>query len=65
MPATANGALLAAGSPIRFSGIDPLRPKPAPVLGAHTDELLAELGLSAAEIADLHQRKIVAGRRKD
>jgi len=35
---------------------------PAPKLGQHTDEVLAEvLGLSGAEIAKLHDAKIVAG----
>jgi 2-methylfumaryl-CoA isomerase len=36
--------------------------KPAPKLGEHTDEVLAEvLGLSGAEIAGLHDRGVVAG----
>ena len=35
---------------------------PAPRLGQHTDEVLAEvLGLSGAEIAKLHDAKVVAG----
>lgn len=35
---------------------------PAPKLGQHTDEVLAEvLGLSGAEIAKLHDAKVVAG----
>ena len=32
---------------------------PPPTLGAHTDEIIAGLGYSAAEIADLRQRNIV------
>jgi 2-methylfumaryl-CoA isomerase len=37
-------------------------PRPAPRLGEHTDEVLSTcLGLSGAEIARLHDRKIVAG----
>jgi len=37
-------------------------PRPAPVLGEHTDEVLAEiLGLSALEIGKLHDSGIVAG----
>jgi 2-methylfumaryl-CoA isomerase len=36
--------------------------KPAPKLGQHTDEVLAEvLGLSGGEIARLHDQRIVAG----
>jgi crotonobetainyl-CoA:carnitine CoA-transferase CaiB-like acyl-CoA transferase len=34
------------GSPLRFSGNEGLPPKPAPELGQHTDEVLAEFGLT-------------------
>jgi 2-methylfumaryl-CoA isomerase len=55
------GRVLAAASPIAPStGRVPVRP--APRLGEHTDEVLAEvLGLTAAEIGALHDRKVVAG----
>jgi crotonobetainyl-CoA:carnitine CoA-transferase CaiB-like acyl-CoA transferase len=33
--------------------------RPAPALGEHTDEVLAEAGLSREEIADLRDRGIV------
>lgn len=40
--------------------------KPAPRLGQHTDEVLAErLGLSAAQIGQLHDRGRIAGAMKD
>lgn len=57
--------LLAAGSPLSFSGTDRLPPKPEPRLGEHTDQVLLELGLSDGEIARLHDRGIVAGPAKD
>jgi 2-methylfumaryl-CoA isomerase len=39
-----------------------LAPRPAPRLGQHTDEILAEvLGLSSAEICRLHDQGVVAG----
>lgn len=31
----------------------------APMLGEHTDAILAELGYEAAEIADLRERKVI------
>jgi 2-methylfumaryl-CoA isomerase len=59
------GDLLTAGSPLRFSGADRLPAQAAPVPGAHTEEILTELGLSAHEIADLFDRGIVAGPETD
>lgn len=59
------GDLLTAASPLRFSDADRLPAQPAPVPGAHTEQILSELGFSAAEIADLHDRGIVAGPEKD
>ena len=56
------GAFLAAGSPLRFADAPDLPVAPAPVLGADTDRVLSEsLGLSDAEIARLHDRRVVAG----
>lgn len=45
----------------RFSGTVPEYRSGAPELGAHTDEVLAETGLSAEEIADLRGRGVVGG----
>ncbi|WP_417520043.1 CaiB/BaiF CoA transferase family protein [Minwuia sp.] len=44
----------------RFSGTEPEYRHGAPELGAHTDEVLAEVGLSADEIARLRASKAVA-----
>jgi 2-methylfumaryl-CoA isomerase len=56
------GQHLAAGFPTRFTGQQREDIVPAPVLGQHTDEILATtLGLSAAAIGSLHDRGIVAG----
>jgi 2-methylfumaryl-CoA isomerase len=42
--------------------MDRVPPAAAPQLGQHTDEILAGvLGLSAAEIGDLHDEGVVAG----
>ena len=56
------GALLTPSQALRFGGFESLPPAPAPLLGQHTDEILAEeLGLSAAEIGKLHDKGLVAG----
>jgi 2-methylfumaryl-CoA isomerase len=55
-------AYLTPGAVASFSGLERGQPMRAPVLGEHTDEVLADyLGLSSAEIGRLHDRKIVAG----
>jgi 2-methylfumaryl-CoA isomerase len=56
------GHYLMPGLPLDFAAAPRLPPRPAPVLGEHTDLVLAEvLGLSPAEIGRLHDRAIVAG----
>ena len=51
-------------SPLDFSSIARLPPLPAPVLGQHTDEILADvLGLPEHEIGRLHDKRIVGGPR--
>ena len=56
------GEYLVASSPLRFSELEHETAVPAPILGQHTDEILAEkLGLSSAQIGRLHDRNIVAG----
>lgn len=39
--------------PVRFSAHPPRDPRPAPLVGQHTEEVLAEVGLSPAEIAEI------------
>lgn len=46
--------------PVRLSETPAAVNGPAPLLGQHTDEVLAELGYATAEIEDLRARRIVA-----
>jgi 2-methylfumaryl-CoA isomerase len=56
------GNILAAGHPLDPAGLGRNASVPAPTLGQHTDEILADLlGLSAAEIGQLHDDDVVAG----
>ena len=48
-------------SPIKLSGSDPGPVAKPASIGQHTDQVLLELGRSAAEIADLRQRGVVFG----
>jgi 2-methylfumaryl-CoA isomerase len=56
------GSYLMPGSPLHFSGAARLPVKPAPTLGEHTEEILADvLGLGAGEIGRLFDTGVVAG----
>lgn len=56
------GEYLVPNNPLYFQTAQRSDPKPAPLLGQHTDEILADtLGLSSSEIAKLHDDGIVAG----
>ena len=58
----ASGRYLMPGSPLAFSDAERLPAAPRPLLGEHTDEVLADLlGLGDREIARLHDDGVVAG----
>jgi 2-methylfumaryl-CoA isomerase len=55
------GRHLMPGSPVDYSAFDREAPRPAPQLGADTDEVLSSvLGLDSHHIARLHDQRIVA-----
>lgn len=55
------GTYLTPGSPLAFGGALPVEPSPAPRLGQHTEEILAELlGLSTSEIGSLQDNGTVS-----
>jgi 2-methylfumaryl-CoA isomerase len=55
------GKVLAPGIPLRFSGVAPVPPGPAPLLGADTEQVLYDLlGLDSAAFGRLHDQGIVA-----
>jgi 2-methylfumaryl-CoA isomerase len=56
------GTYLMPGSPLNFEACERLHPRRAPMLGEHTDEVLADvLGLTDAEIGRLYDEGIVGG----
>ena len=56
------GTYLMPGAPLAFLSAERLVARPAPRLGEHTDEVLADvLGLSGGEIGRLHDDGVVAG----
>ncbi len=54
------GDLPMVGVPVKFSNMSPGVRRHPPGLGEHTDEILAEHGYSATEIAELRARRVVA-----
>ena len=56
------GTLPAAGTPVNFGAFARIPPAPAPVLGQHSEEILADLlGLGAGQIGALMDARVVAG----
>ncbi len=47
------------GPVVEMSGTPPTIDRPAPLVGQHTDEILAEFGLSEAAIAELKAKGLV------
>jgi formyl-CoA transferase len=52
------GKYLTVGNPIKLSD-SPTEVKRSPLLGEHTDEVLAELGFKAEEVGSLRQAKVI------
>jgi formyl-CoA transferase len=52
------GTFLTVGSPIKFSSFKP-DIKGAPLLGEHSDEVLADLGYDGPAIAALREGKVI------
>jgi formyl-CoA transferase len=52
------GKYLSVGNPIKLSD-SPTEVTRSPLLGEHTDEVLAELGIGTAEIAGLREKKVI------
>lgn len=60
------GTYLTPATPLDFSAVARVPAKAAPVLGAHTDEILLDVvGLSEAEVGRLHDAGVVAGPATD
>ena len=58
MPHPKLGSYLTVGSPIKFSDMK-VDIKASPLLGEHTDEVLAGLGYSPEQIAAMHEARAV------
>jgi formyl-CoA transferase len=58
VPHKVRGSYFTVGSPIKFSDLKPTVTA-SPLLGEHTDEVLAELGYTPQQIAAMHEAKAV------
>lgn len=56
------GSYLVPSQPMNFGALESEPPKPAPLLGQHTDEILSEiLGMDEHQIGKLHDEQVIAG----
>ncbi|MBB6576930.1 crotonobetainyl-CoA:carnitine CoA-transferase CaiB-like acyl-CoA transferase [Comamonas odontotermitis] len=53
------GTISTVASPMRLTATPPVVRRPPPAMGQHTDEILAEMGRSQAEIAQLRESGVV------
>ena len=53
------GPFRSIGQPVVFSASGQRQPEPAPLVFEHTDEIMAELGFSAAQIDELVAARVV------
>jgi len=59
VPHPTAGALRLVASPVKLSGSTTRPDLPPPLLGQHTDAILADLGVTAEQLIDLRLRKVV------
>ena len=60
VPFEGDDAMLTIDSPFFVAGTDKVKPRTAPAVGEHSDEILREAGYDAAAIAQLREAKIIA-----
>ncbi|SVB13316.1 uncharacterized protein METZ01_LOCUS166170, partial [marine metagenome] len=54
------GAIKLTGDPFRFSTVDKMPLRPAPLLGEHTEQILTEMiGIDTTQVMSLRERGIV------
>ncbi len=58
-PDSQTGAVDLIGNPIKMSETPVSYRRPPPTMGQHTEEVLQDLGLSAAELAELRQKGVI------
>jgi formyl-CoA transferase len=57
--AGAVASIATVASPLRLMATPPVLHRPPPALGEHTDEVLAEFGLDALQVAGLRLRGVI------